>query len=145
MPPEYAAVFTRPEVIAMALAVVLAIGAALLSAAAFVKKWLDKRLEALDSIKEDTAAAREQVENEHGPDGKNDPLRVQLDRTEGRIIATESTLTVVVDELRGMNRKLDHATGEIHQRMMAEGEERRQDIQMVNRRIDTLRNPNPGP
>ena len=70
--------------------------------------------------------ARYQAVNTHGPDGKNDNLRDQLDRM-------EKAMT------KGFNR-MDHQFGEIHDRQIQEAEDR----QAVDSRLQTLdRRPSP--
>ena len=62
----------------------------------------------IDGWQRDLAAVKDQTVNTHGPDGKNDNLRDQLDRM-------EKAMT------KGFNR-MDHQFGEVHDRQQATDE-----------------------
>ena len=99
MPPE---VMTRPEVVSIIVAVVLSLGGALVAFATAAKRWADSKF---SPIAKDVKDTKEQAVNTHGPDGKNDNLRDQLDRM-------EKSMT------KGFNR-MDHQFGEVHDRQQA--------------------------
>jgi hypothetical protein len=99
LPPAYEEALSKPEVVSLVVGFIIAILAALTALATLAKKWADRKLEPL---RDDVAAVRYQAENNHGPDGKNDNMREQIDRIE-----------------HGMAegfRRMDHQFGEVHDR-----------------------------
>ena len=79
LPPEYEEALTKPEVVSLVVGFIIAILAALTALATLAKRWADRKLAPL---RDDVAAVRYQAENNHGPEGKNDNLREQMDRIE---------------------------------------------------------------
>lgn len=64
-------------------------------------------------------AINEQVSNSHGTN-----LRDDLDKVNAGVVS--------------INRKLDHVTGELHERIQAEGDERRMDVRVIHDHLRDL-------
>lgn len=73
----------------------------------------------LSSLLRRTKRVEEQTVNNHGPNGQDVNLRDQIDQI-------QATMGIVVEELRSVNKKIDHTTGETHDRLESEAKERRQ-------------------
>lgn len=82
MPPELQAAFTRPEVITMLVTAILGILGMIAAGAGWITRLLTRQL---TPIAKGVAAATDQLENDHGPQGKDDNLRSQLDRIESKV------------------------------------------------------------
>ena len=101
LPPAYEEALTAPEVVSLVVGFIIAVIAALTALATLAKRWADRKFA---PIQEGVAAVRYQAENEHGPEGKNDNLREQMDRIE-----------------HGMAdgfRRMDNQFGEVHDRQI---------------------------
>ena len=101
LPPEYEEALTKPEVVSLVVGFIIAVIAALTALATLAKRWADRKL---GPLRDDVAAVRYQAENNHGPEGKNDNLREQMDRIE-----------------HGMAdgfRRMDNQFGEVHDRQI---------------------------
>ena len=114
MPPE---VMTRPEVVSIIVAVLVAIGGALVAFATAAKRWADSKFTPIAKAVQETKA---QAVNNHGPDGKDINLRDQID--------------TIQREMREGFRRMDHQFGEIHDRQRQEAEDR----QAVDSRLQAL-------
>lgn len=114
MPPE---VMTRPEVVSIIVAVLVAIGGALVAFATAAKRWADSKFTPIAKAVQETKA---QAVNNHGPDGKDINLRDQID--------------TIQREMREGFRRMDHQFGEIHDRQIQEAEDR----QAVDSRLQAL-------
>ena len=99
VPPPIIEVFSADEVKTALIAVIVALLSFIAALVGLAKRWIDKRF---SPIEEGVKAVQYQAENEHGPDGKNDNLRDQLDRMERK-----------QDEgLARLDRKIDKNSGE---------------------------------
>ena len=96
MPPE---VMTRPEVVSIIVAVLVALGGALVAFATAAKRWADSKFTPIAKAVQETKA---QAVNNHGPDGKDINLRDQID--------------TIQREMREGFRRMDHQFGEVHDR-----------------------------
>ena len=114
MPPE---VMTRPEVVSIIVAVLVAIGGALVAFATAAQRWADSKFTPIAKAVQETKA---QAVNNHGPEGKNINLRDQID--------------TIQTEMRDGFRRMDHQFGEIHDRQIQEAEDR----QAVDSRLQAL-------
>ena len=114
MPPE---VMTRPEVVSIIVAVLVAIGGALVAFATAAKRWADSKFTPIAKAVQETKA---QAVNNHGPEGKNINLRDQID--------------TIQTEMRDGFKRMDHQFGEIHDRQIQEAEDR----QAVDSRLQAL-------
>ena len=114
MPPE---VMTRPEVASIIVAVLVALGGALIAFATAAKRWADSKFTPIAKAVQETKA---QAVNNHGPDGKDINLRDQID--------------TIQREMREGFRRMDHQFGEIHDRQIQEAEDR----QAVDSRLQAL-------
>ena len=114
MPPE---VMTRPEVVSIIVAVLVAIGGALVAFATAAKRWADSKF---SPIAKDVKETKEQAVNSHGSEGKNINLRDQID--------------TIQTEMRAGFRRMDHQFGEMHDRQVQEVEDR----QAVDARLQAL-------
>ena len=101
VPPPIIEVFSAGEVKTAMVGFVVA----LLGLGASLMLYLKHKF---DSQQADLKAVKYQTENNHGPDGKDDNLRDQLDRME----------RVVTDGFR----RMDHQFGEFHDRLQATDE-----------------------
>ena len=118
MPPE---VMTRPEVVSIIVAVVVALGGALIAFATAAKRWADSKF---SPIAKDVKETKEQAVNNHGPEGKDVNLRDQVDdiqEAQERILAAIEVLTV---ESRDLPKKMDRSLSEIRRDIAQEREER---------------------
>ena len=113
MPPE---VMTRPEVVSIIVAVLVAIGGALVAFATAAKRWADSKF---TPIEKDMAAVKSEAVNNHGPEGKDINLRDQID--------------TIQTEMRDGFKRMDHQFGEIHDRQIQEAEDR----QALDRRVQS--------
>ena len=104
MPPE---VMTRPEVVSIIVAVLVAIGGALVAFATAAKRWADSKF---SPIAKDVKETKEQAVNSHGSEGKNINLRDQID--------------TIQTEMRAGFRRMDHQFGEVHERQIQEARDR---------------------
>lgn len=118
MPPE---VMTRPEVASIIVAVLVALGGALIAFATAAKRWADSKFTPIAKAVQETKA---QAVNNHGPDGKDINLRDQVDdiqEAQERILAAIEVLTA---ESRDLPKKVDRSLGEIRRDIAQEREER---------------------
>ena len=95
VPPPLIEVLSADEVKTALIGLIVALVGAITALMLYLKAKFDKQQRAL-------AALKDQTVNTHGPDGKNDNLRDQLDRM-------EKSMT------KGFNR-MDHQFGEVHDR-----------------------------
>lgn len=86
---------------------------------AVVGGLLGLALKKIIGLQKTTKGTHEQVVNTHGPSGKDDNLREQIDRIEALQLKT-------ADTMEAQGRKIDHVTGEIHERIVAEKKDRQQ-------------------
>ena len=114
MPPE---VMARPEVVSIIVAVLVALGGALIAFATAAKRWADSKFTPIAKAVQETKA---QAVNNHGPEGKNINLREQID--------------TIQTEMRDGFKRMDHQFGEIHDRQIQEAEDR----QAVDSRLQAL-------
>ena len=101
VPPPIIEVFSASEVKTALVGLIVALVGVVSALMLYLKAKLDRQ-------QADLKAVKYQTENNHGPDGKDDNLRDQLDRME----------RVVTD---GFNR-MDHQFGEVHDRQQATDE-----------------------
>ena len=101
VPPPLIEVFSAQEVKTAMVGLIVAIVGAITALMLYLKAKFDKQ-------QNDLAAVKDQTVNTHGPEGKNDNLRDQLDRM-------EKAMTT------GFNR-MDHQFGEVHDRQQATDE-----------------------
>lgn len=97
MPPEIEPIVRDPEVIEAMVGVVIAVLVALTA-------LLGLGAKKLRDLSKATKAIDHQVVNDHGPGGKNDNLRSQIDRVEAAVA-------------EGF-RRMDHQFGEVHDRQI---------------------------
>ncbi len=98
VPPPIIEVFSADEVKTALISLVVALVGAITALMLYLKAKLDRQ-------QADLKAVKYQTENNHGPDGKDDNLRDQLDRME----------SVVRDGFK----RMDHNFGEVHDRQQA--------------------------
>ena len=98
VPPPLIEVFSAEEVQTAMVGLIVAIVGAITALMLYLKAKFDKQ-------QKDLSAVKDQTVNTHGPDGKNDNLREQLDRM-------EKNMTVGF-------RRIDHQFGEVHDRQQA--------------------------
>ena len=98
VPPPIIEVFSADEVKTALVGLIVALVGAITALMLYLKAKLDRQQADLKAVKHETV-------NNHGPDGKDDNLRDQIDRVE----------RVVTD---GFNR-MDHQFGEVHDRQQA--------------------------
>ena len=118
MPPE---VMTRPEVASIIVAVLVALGGALIAFATAAKRWADSKFTPIAKAVQETKA---QAVNNHGPEGKDVNLRDQVDdiqEAQERILAAIEVLTA---ESRDLPKKMYRSLGEIRRDIAQEREER---------------------
>ena len=98
VPPPIIEVFSADEVKTALIGLIVALIGAVSALMLYLKAKLDRQQADLKAVKHETV-------NNHGPDGKDDNLRDQLDRM-------EKSMT------KGFNR-MDHQFGEVHDRQQA--------------------------
>ena len=101
VPPPLIEVMSADEVKTALVGLIVALVGAITALMLYLKTKFDKQ-------NHDLAAVKDQTVNTHGPDGKDDNLRDQLDRMEKNMT-------------KGFNR-LDHQFGEVHARQQATDE-----------------------
>ena len=101
VPPPIIEVFSADEVKTALIGLIVALAGVITALMLYLKAKLDRQ-------QADLKAVKFQTENNHGPDGKDDNLRDQLDRM-------EKSMT------KGFNR-MDHQFGEVHDRQQATDE-----------------------
>ena len=95
VPPPVIEVFSADEVKTALISLIVALVGAITALMLYLKAKLDRQ-------QADLKAVKYQTENNHGPDGKDDNLRDQIDRVE----------RVVTDGFK----RMDHQFGEVHDR-----------------------------
>ena len=98
VPPPIIEVFSADEVKTALISLIVALVGAITALMLYLKAKLDRQQADLKAVKHETV-------NTHGPDGKDDNLRDQLDRME----------RVVTDGFK----RMDHNFGEVHDRQQA--------------------------
>ena len=98
VPPPLIEVFSADEVKTALIGLIVALAGVITALMLYLKAKLDRQ-------QADLKAVKYQTENNHGPDGKDDNLRDQLDRME----------RVVTDGFK----RMDHSFGEVHDRQQA--------------------------
>ena len=98
VPPPIIEVFSADEVKTALISLIVALAGVITALMLYLKAKLDRQ-------QADLKAVKFQTENNHGPDGKDDNLRDQLDRME----------RVVTDGFK----RMDHEFGEVHDRQQA--------------------------
>ena len=101
VPPPLIEVFSADEVKTALIGLIVALVGAITALMLYLKAKLDRQ-------QADLKAVKYQTENNHGPDGKDDNLRDQMDRIEA-----------VMNQ--GF-RRMDHQFGEVHDRQQATDE-----------------------
>ena len=101
VPPPIIEVFSAGEVKTALIGLIVALVGAVTALVLYLKAKLDRQ-------QADLKAVKYQTENNHGPDGKDDNLRDQMDRIEA-----------VMNQ--GF-RRMDHQFGEVHDRQQATDE-----------------------
>ena len=98
VPPPIIEVFSADEVKTALISLIVALAGVITALMLYLKAKLDRQ-------QADLKAVKYQTENNHGPDGKDDNLRDQIDRVE----------RVVTDGFK----RMDHNFGEVHDRQQA--------------------------
>ena len=98
VPPPIIEVFSADEVKTALIGLIVALVGAITALMLYLKAKLDRQQADLKAVKHETV-------NNHGPDGKDDNLRDQIDRVE----------RVVTDGFK----RMDHEFGEVHDRQQA--------------------------
>ena len=98
VPPPIIEVFSADEVKTALIGLIVALVGVITALMLYLKAKLDRQ-------QADLKAVKYQTENNHGPDGKDDNLRDQIDRVE----------RVVTDGFK----RMDHSFGEVHDRQQA--------------------------
>ena len=98
VPPPLIEVLSADEVKTALIGLIVALVGAITALMLYLKAKLDRQ-------QADLKAVKYQTENNHGPDGKDDNLRDQIDRVE----------RVVTDGFK----RMDHSFGEVHDRQQA--------------------------
>ena len=98
VPPPIIEVFSADEVKTALVGLIVALAGVITALMLYLKAKLDRQ-------QADLKAVKYQTENNHGPDGKDDNLRDQIDRVE----------RVVTDGFK----RMDHEFGEVHDRQQA--------------------------
>ena len=98
VPPPLIEVLSADEVKTALISLIVALVGAITALMLYLKAKLDRQ-------QADLKAVKYQTENNHGPDGKDDNLRDQIDRVE----------RVVTDGFK----RMDHEFGEVHDRQQA--------------------------
>ena len=98
VPPPLIEVLSADEVKTALIGLIVALVGAITALMLYLKAKLDRQ-------QADLKAVKYQTENNHGPDGKDDNLRDQIDRVE----------RVVTDGFK----RMDHEFGEVHDRQQA--------------------------
>ena len=98
VPPPLIEVFSAQEVKTAMVGLIVALAGAASALMLYLKAKLDRQQADLKAVKHETV-------NNHGPDGKDDNLRDQIDRVE----------RVVTDGFK----RMDHEFGEVHDRQQA--------------------------
>ena len=101
VPPPIIEVFSADEVKTALIGLIVALVGAITALMLYLKAKLDRQQADLKAVKHETV-------NNHGPDGKDDNLRDQIDRVE----------RVVTDGFK----RMDHQFGEVHDRQQATDE-----------------------
>ncbi len=101
VPPPLIEVFSASEVKTALITLIVALIGTITALMLYLKAKFDKQ-------QRDLAAVKDQTVNTHGPDGKNDNMRDQLDRMEKAMA-------------KGFNR-MDHQFGEVHDRQQSADE-----------------------
>ena len=101
VPPPLIEVLSADEVKTALITLIVALAGAASALMLYLKAKFDRQ-------QRDLAAVKDQTVNTHGPDGKNDNMRDQLDRMEKKMT-------------NGFNR-MDHQFGEVHDRQQATDE-----------------------
>ena len=98
VPPPIIEVFSADEVKTALIGLIVALAGVITALMLYLKAKLDRQQADLKAVKHETV-------NNHGPDGKDDNLRDQIDRVE----------RVVTDGFK----RMDHNFGEVHDRQQA--------------------------
>ena len=98
VPPPIIEVFSADEVKTALISLIVALAGVITALMLYLKAKLDRQQADLKAVKHETV-------NNHGPDGKDDNLRDQIDRVE----------RVVTDGFK----RMDHSFGEVHDRQQA--------------------------
>ena len=98
VPPPIIEVFSADEVKTALISLIVALAGVITALMLYLKAKLDRQQADLKAVKHETV-------NNHGPDGKDDNLRDQIDRVE----------RVVTDGFK----RMDHNFGEVHDRQQA--------------------------
>ena len=98
VPPPIIEVFSADEVKTALIGLIVALAGVITALMLYLKAKLDRQQADLKAVKHETV-------NNHGPDGKDDNLRDQIDRVE----------RVVTDGFK----RMDHSFGEVHDRQQA--------------------------
>ena len=98
VPPPLIEVLSADEVKTALIGLIVALVGAITALMMYLKAKLDRQQADLKAVKHETV-------NNHGPDGKDDNLRDQIDRVE----------RVVTDGFK----RMDHSFGEVHDRQQA--------------------------
>ena len=98
VPPPIIEVLSADEVKTALISLIVALAGVITALMLYLKAKLDRQ-------QADLKAVKYQTENNHGPDGKDDNLRDQIDRVE----------RVVTDGFK----RMDHEFGEVHDRQQA--------------------------
>ena len=98
VPPPLIEVLSADEVKTALISLIVALAGVITALMLYLKAKLDRQ-------QADLKAVKFQTENNHGPDGKDDNLRDQIDRVE----------RVVTDGFK----RMDHEFGEVHDRQQA--------------------------
>ena len=98
VPPPLIEVLSADEVKTALISLIVALVGAITALMLYLKAKLDRQQADLKAVKHETV-------NNHGPDGKDDNLRDQIDRVE----------RVVTDGFK----RMDHEFGEVHDRQQA--------------------------
>ena len=98
VPPPIIEVFSADEVKTALIGLIVALAGVITALMLYLKAKLDRQQADLKAVKHETV-------NNHGPDGKDDNLRDQIDRVE----------RVVTDGFK----RMDHEFGEVHDRQQA--------------------------
>ena len=123
MPDEVVTALSRPEVITALVSAILAILGAVATLGLWISKSIGKRLKSIDATVERTGA---QVINDHGPYGKNDNLRDQIDRLEKSderqheiLQSNAKAMESIAAQLDSQGKKIDILSGELRREMLA--------------------------
>ena len=112
VPPPLIEVLSAEEVKAAMIALIVALA----GAGTALMAWLKRKF---DSQQQDLKAVKHQTVNSHGPDGKDDNLREQIDRIEKSVSDLAGVVKDQGEEQRTGFRRMDHLFGEVHDRQQA--------------------------